>query len=219
MVYTTYIIDHYDDLPDYVVFTHGHETGWHQPEPMHMLLSALDLRALNNLDWVSLRCQNIPSCAPASTHLRPQEPDIGGNPRWMALLFTGLYDFIYRPDDPWYTPMPDEVAATCCAQFAVTKKAILSKPLEFWKRVRAPMLRDVQKEFQLWGAGEDTQEWTLGAAYERGWHYFFGKPAVTCYDLEFCRNVIFKGKIHCDGQTTDWPNSQNYGNITCTLDD
>ena len=29
MVYLTYIIDHYDDLPDVVLFFHAHKTTWH----------------------------------------------------------------------------------------------------------------------------------------------------------------------------------------------
>ncbi|KAK5683237.1 hypothetical protein LTS10_004768 [Elasticomyces elasticus] len=56
MAYLTYIIDHYDALPDYMVFTHGHERSWHQMEPLQMKVRALNLTALDEEDYISLRC-------------------------------------------------------------------------------------------------------------------------------------------------------------------
>jgi hypothetical protein len=40
-VYFKYIIDHYDNLPDYVAFVHGHESDWHHPSSMATKLNAI----------------------------------------------------------------------------------------------------------------------------------------------------------------------------------
>ena len=39
--YLRYIIDHYDRLPKWIAFIHGHETAWHQKRP-HSMISMLN---------------------------------------------------------------------------------------------------------------------------------------------------------------------------------
>ena len=56
MAYLTFLYDHYDDLPEYMVFAHGHERSWHQPMPFPWLLSALNLSTVDTLGYVNLRC-------------------------------------------------------------------------------------------------------------------------------------------------------------------
>ena len=121
--------------------------------------------------------------------------------------------------------IPAEWASPCCAQFAVSKAAVLSKPLEFWERVRSPIMSNPEKLSREWWPGADSEKkegvnkWNIGVAYERTWHYFFGLDPITCLDEAYCENVIYQGKIHCDGKTSSWEKSQDFAKITCTLDD
>ena len=39
--YLKYIIDHYDNLPEYVIFVHGHESDWHHEDSMVDKLNSL----------------------------------------------------------------------------------------------------------------------------------------------------------------------------------
>ena len=58
MAYLTYIIDHYDDLPAYSVFVHGHYRAWHQQAPIPAKIRALNLTALEEENYISFRCEN-----------------------------------------------------------------------------------------------------------------------------------------------------------------
>lgn len=58
LAYLTYIIDNYDNLPDFCVFTHGHRIAWHQPSPMPYKLWSLNTTALWDEGYFSIRCQS-----------------------------------------------------------------------------------------------------------------------------------------------------------------
>jgi len=65
-VYLTYIIDHYDSLPDVVIFAHADQFAWHNNELLD-LDSALAIRNLSpstviEQDYVNLRCYWDPGC-------------------------------------------------------------------------------------------------------------------------------------------------------------
>lgn len=62
MVYLTYIIEHYDSLPPYAIFVHGHKEAWHQEKDIVQLISSLRISALEQLGYISLRCDWYPSC-------------------------------------------------------------------------------------------------------------------------------------------------------------
>lgn len=76
--------------------------------------------------------------------------------------------------DPRQTgEVPVTLQSKCCAQFAVSREAVLEMPLEAWERVRAPLLMDLH-EFE-WGKHMDGAE--AGLLYEPIWHFFFGMGA------------------------------------------
>lgn len=52
-VYMKYIIDNYYDLPDYIVFLHGHEHAWHQYKDRH-ILDMIHTVKLSGGDYISL---------------------------------------------------------------------------------------------------------------------------------------------------------------------
>ena len=161
MAYLTYIIDHYDDLPSVVLFIHGHFRAWHQPESITSKIRALNLTALEEEQFINFRCSNNPGCGPgtAVNPINPVQPALKYIlPFWNSIV--GEQE-----------PLP-HIRAHCCAQFAVTKKAILSRPREQWIRARAPLLRDLV-EYPPWGPTQDG--YTVGMLYEYTWHLLFRK--------------------------------------------
>jgi len=176
MPYLTYIIDNYHSLPAYTVFVHGHERAWHQPESLPLSLAALNLEALDKEDYINLRCATGPGCT-EQTYMNIQETPKGDDrpaakllPQFWKMLFehdTGIDDM---------GPPPAELAVPCCAQFAVTRRAILGKSLAFWKKLRRPLERDLS-EFHT-ELGKNLDSYVIGLLYEKLWHVVFGKPGV-----------------------------------------
>lgn len=52
-VYLKYIVDNYYNLPEYIVFLHGHEHGWHQYKDKHLLDMIHNVKLSGN-DYISL---------------------------------------------------------------------------------------------------------------------------------------------------------------------
>ncbi|ETN37413.1 uncharacterized protein HMPREF1541_08404 [Cyphellophora europaea CBS 101466] len=173
MVYLSYIIDHYDNLPDIAIFMHAHRNSWHQagllehdgPETVRRLSSARVTRE----GYMNLRCEWDPGC-PAWMHpgvvdkdsLRVEEPV-------MAQAWTELFPGI---------ALPEVVAQPCCAQFALSKARIQSTPREkfvFYREwlLKTKLLDDVS-----------------GRVFEYLWQAIFTKNATFCPDMYSC---------YCDG--------------------
>lgn len=66
MDYLTYIIDHYDELPDIILFFHAHRLAWHNNVLLD-LDSAKTVRRLSNeraarVGYMNARCHPDPGC-------------------------------------------------------------------------------------------------------------------------------------------------------------
>lgn len=163
MIYLSYIIESYDSLPWCVIFVHGHREAWHQEDTIEHLLSDLNHTALANVGYINLRCDWYPSC-PAEirpvTHdakawgpgvLRKEsEVAIAGN--WKQ-LFPGI-------------GLPETIASQCCAQFAVTRRAILQRPKSDYEMMRE------------WLIGTLLVDDVSGRVFEKLWAYIFTGEAV-----------------------------------------
>jgi hypothetical protein len=133
MVYLSFIIDHWDNLPNRTVFVHGHRNSWHQEDDIVQLIKALRLDALENVGYVPLRCDWYPSC-PAE--IKPITHD--------AIVWgPGVHreDAEYGIVDAWPkffpgVPLPTTIASQCCAQFAVTRERIQSRKKEEYINMR-----------------------------------------------------------------------------------
>lgn len=124
MVYLTYIIDHYDVLPPYAIFVHGHNESWHQDADTVHLIRALHIPVLHDEGYISLRCDWYPSC-PAE--IRPVSKDAiawgpGVNREETEDAIAEIWSTFFPGVD-----IPDTIASQCCAQFAVTREAILRR--------------------------------------------------------------------------------------------
>ena len=166
LTYLTYISDHYDNLPDFVVFSHGHKYSWHQPEHLVDILSSLNLSAVAEEGYVSLRCQRNHGCEEGSMfHWDGKHP--WDKRRGPAALPKFWRQFL-QPNG--FGIMPPIIARPCCAQFAVTSAAIRAQPHQLWSGFRE--LLDKEKV-----SGPDSP-YTKGLVFELIWHILFGKPAI-----------------------------------------
>lgn len=210
MAYLTYIIDNYDKLPEYVAFVHGHNVSWHQMEPMQFKIRALNLTALDQVDYINFRCEDMAGC-----ESRPFLDTEVGN--WDGERH--MRDFW-----DWILPgveLPRYLSFKCCGQFAVTKKAILSRTVEQWKRVRDPLLVDDAEVADLAWAKAPTgvsYDWLVGTYYEKLWHVMFDTDPENCPSVADCRQRYFSNAIACNGdmESTTWAvRADNWKDTRC----
>ena len=105
--------------------------------------------------------------------------------------------------------VPEEVGQACCAQFAVTKEAILSRGLAEYKH------------FRQWLVHTTLDDDTSGRVFEYLWHIVFGKEPVFCPEAGECYCKLFGlcdlecEQDHCENRyvlpqysslPVDWPN-------------
>lgn len=178
MVYLTYIIDHYDNLPDVVLFFHPHPMAWHNnilldtetAKTIRLLSDALVVRQ----GYFNTRCHLDPGC-PNWLHVDA--------PRWRQ-------DLKHRPEEPFLTsevfhalhgadvPIPPAISQPCCAQFAVSGERIRQRPREDYVRYRT------------WLLTTDLPDKTSGRLLEYSWQYIFTG------NFEFCPS---QHTCYCDG--------------------
>lgn len=173
IIYLTYIIDHYDDLPDVIVFMHAHRwthhnnefLGYDAVEMLHRLSSAHVVRE----GYVNMRCHWNPGCPewlhPVSTQefMGKQEETVLS--RCWAELF---------PLDP----LPQFLAQPCCAQFALSKERVRSIPIS-----RFVFFRD-------WILRTPLSDYISGRIWEYSWQFVFTGQNVYCPAEHYC---------YCDG--------------------
>jgi hypothetical protein len=70
--------------------------------------------------------------------------------------------------------VPSVVGVPCCAQFAVTREAIRSRPLKDYKRYRQ------------WLLETSLDSHISGRVLEYSWHMIFGKSPVHCPNAQEC---------------------------------
>lgn len=168
-IYLTYILNNYGSLPDYAVFSHAERYQWHNDDPMYDGVNAIKNLQLNAVDkdgYVSLRCAHRPGCG--SDAINPQ-PDPGDGPLGVDYRYASFWQEFFPERE-----VPEVVSAPCCAQFAVSKAAILSRHSTAYEQYRD----------RLWNS--PVNDATSGRIFEYMWHIIFGKPAVYCPPAPQC---------------------------------
>ncbi|KAF2477900.1 uncharacterized protein BDR25DRAFT_275425 [Lindgomyces ingoldianus] len=177
MVYLTYIIDHYDDLPDTVLFMHAHRHAWHNNMIMGLdsvqIIKRLNHDRVARLGYMNVRCHHEPGC-PDWIHMdRP-----GGD-----------FDFFKKPEEIYWrrniweeihpgAPIPASISGICCAQFAVSRERIQQVPLARFQHYRR------------WLIETTMDDQFSGRIFEYIWHYIFTGHEVYCPAMNTC---------YCDG--------------------
>lgn len=177
MVYLSFIIDHYDDLPWCAIFIHGHrDDAWHQEDDMIRIITGLNKTALARDGYVSLRCDWFPSC-PAEIHPVTQAAMAEGEEaerKGTEAAIAGNWRLLF-PDEK----KPDALASPCCAQFAVTRQAMLGRPKSDYERLREWLLSTLLEDY------------LSGRVLEKLWAYLFLGEAVHCPPQQKCACEYF----------------------------
>ncbi|KAJ3372799.1 hypothetical protein HDU91_001914 [Kappamyces sp. JEL0680] len=176
--YVRYIVDHYDSLPDKLLFLHGHERAWHQREPLTDLVAHIKWDALDG--YLSLAACSGPSNGEGFVQPLPkeeQQPDPGskagdathkesdrhslpGGKRvdQSFLLYLEQLNFTH-----WGLAMePDkeiDYNYGAFSQFLTTRSDVHRLPLAFWQRLLTWMEKTPMSMYE--------REWCL----ELSWHF------------------------------------------------
>ncbi|KAH8677700.1 hypothetical protein BX600DRAFT_545431 [Xylariales sp. PMI_506] len=189
MVYLTYIIDHYDDLPEISIFIHASRFAWHNDDPDYdavPTLRNLRLPHLRTAGYVNLRCTWMVGC-PAEIYPHLNEASAVDD---LELMPTAkhVYKKAFSELLPG-VPVPDVVGVSCCAQFGVTRETIRRRPREDYVR------------FRRWLLDTPLEDALSGRVFEFSWHIIFGMEAVHCPSMADCYCQVYG---LCDLNCSEW---------------
>lgn len=128
-VYLRYIVDHYFDLPDVMVFVHGYPED-HQPNWLSMVGCVSE-----NVSYISIN--TVESCKDTSFW---RNSEIWVEQCWRDVLRT-IWGIGPTMDDTLElnkllpVDRPILVCSMCCQQFIVSKAMILKRPIQIWKKL------------------------------------------------------------------------------------
>ena len=163
MIYLSYIINHYNALPDILIFMHSHRWTHHNNDLL--AYDAAEMVRRLNSDYVTregymnMRCHWSPGCPEwlhpgnARESLDKQE-EVVLSRSWSELF----------PSDP----LPAALGQACCAQFALSKERVLSIPLS-----RFVYYRD-------WIMRTPLSDYISGRIWEYSWQFLFTGQSIYC---------------------------------------
>lgn len=147
--FLSYIIDHYDNLPEKTLFMHGHRISGHMDYNADEIIPKLnwdldDFFSINKRSWY----QEIS---------REVFLDQGAYDIWL-----GHNWYIFQN----YLPFPDKVKFYSGAQFVVHEKYIRQYPKQFWITLYE------------WVQGTYLSNFITSRIFEYTWHYIFTKVPI-----------------------------------------
>ena len=169
MIYLSYIINHYNALPDIVIFMHAHR--WtHHNNPSLSYDAAEMVRRLNSdyvtrEGYVNMRCHWSPGC-PEWLHSGNIRESIQ---KQEEILLSRSWKELFPSD-----ALPTALGQACCAQFALSKERILSIPLS-----RFIFFRD-------WIMRTPLSDYISGRIWEYSWQYLFTGQSIFCPAEHIC---------------------------------
>jgi len=142
--YLEYIIENYEQLPESVIFLQAGRQDWHDPLPKDQMLKMWDWDRAAQSGGIAFLPTNAPCLIEDSIDLPPHErgrlPDgerciavTEHSPPQMATV-RQVWGDIFEPE---LGQLPQRWLTHCCAQFEVTRDAILAHPLDFYARLSA----------------------------------------------------------------------------------
>ncbi|KAF1814680.1 hypothetical protein P152DRAFT_393442 [Eremomyces bilateralis CBS 781.70] len=189
MVYLSFIIDNYENLPELTIFHHALRYQWHNDDPIYdgvAVLRQLQIDYLLSAGYTNLRCVWVIGC-PGEFHPLDDEKTLGTT----AEISTGqVYANAFRELFPG-EEVPELVGVSCCAQFSATREKIRERPKSDYVR------------YLDWVNSTDLEDYQSGRVLEYSWHMIFGKPPVHCPDAETCYCELFGlCNITCDSPSS-----------------
>lgn len=123
MVYLSWIIDNYDNLPDVAIFMHAHQFAWHNDDVLGHNAQELVKRLSRQRVWregfINMRCTWYPGC-PDWMHPGETEENVY---KQEEVLLAKSWSELFPLDE-----VPTVLAQPCCAQFALSRERIQAKP-------------------------------------------------------------------------------------------
>ncbi|KAL9614651.1 MAG: hypothetical protein Q9167_000856 [Letrouitia subvulpina] len=163
MIYLSYIIDHYSELPDVVLFMHAHRWTHHNNEFLgfdaSQMIRRLSHSYVSKRGYMNMRCHWQPGCPEWLHPVNAQETIGRQEEAVLARCWSELFPF---------HPPPPFLAQACCAQFALSKERILSIPLS-----RYVFYRD-------WILRTPLSDYVSGRIWEYSWQFVFANRAADC---------------------------------------
>lgn len=190
--YITAIIDHYEDLPDAMMFLHGHRRGWHDTlAPSDWVVRYAKWPIDPQYPYIAVQC---PVVATTNIGIRPTNPSSvrSFDPRrskapLRSRQFAAAWELLFKD---YFGPMPDQVAGPCCSEFMVTREAILKLPKEFYINVRN------------WLLTTPLEADASGRILEYMWHVMFTPDHAPIYtNIPNCTCHMYG--LNCHGQPND----------------
>jgi hypothetical protein len=172
MAYLSFIIDHYENLPAYMVFVHPHLKGW--PEAWHTdsddhdqvkSIQSLRLEYLDKHGYANMRCIHDPGC-PAEIQVDRQDDH-----RTAEHAMREAWPYMFGGN---YSDIPKKIAQPCCSQFAISKAQTMERPKSDYELYRK------------WLLETPLDDATSGRVFEYLWQVIFGQDAVYCPSLRQC---------------------------------
>ena len=173
VVYLSFILEHYETLPDVVIFMHAHRYSHHNSELLDFdavqMLKRLSSEHVVRHGYVNMRCDWSPGC--------PEWLHSGAGREVLEKQEEVVLSEVWRELFPERS-LPRTLAQPCCAQFAVSRKAIRSMP-----KSRFVFFRD-------WILRTPLNDYVSGRIWEYCWQSLFVGQSVFCPNEQVC---------HCDG--------------------
>ncbi|KAF2785428.1 hypothetical protein K505DRAFT_262220, partial [Melanomma pulvis-pyrius CBS 109.77] len=161
--YLTYLIENYYSLPETMVFLTPHINAPAASAKLSLgrypLLRTLNINHVQAHGYANLRCTTPDMCRNTILPFRSPPDEYRtlevAMPKAWARLFPDM-------------PVPEKLAAPCCAEFAVSRAQVRKRALEAYTR------------FWDWLNTTKMDDETAGLVLEALWHVIFGRGAVDC---------------------------------------
>lgn len=167
--YLTYLIENYYTLPSTIVFLTPHRnipssrSSYQNQKPISLgrypLLKTLNIEHVQRAGYTNLRCTSSTTCLTTVFPFRTPPNEY----RILEVTLPKVWEQLF-PD----TLVPEKLAATCCAEFAVSRDQVRKRELEEYKK------------FWEWLNKTNMDDETAGLVMEALWHVVFGQPHVDC---------------------------------------
>ena len=165
--YLSFIVEHYHNLPDRILFVHGHKRSSHYMWPVDRMIMLLlnQTKYLANVQFGGLYCaSNVEPAAPGwckGQHITPSE-----------CTETRLWERMYANTGVEQPRMEKDYFYPCCGTFFATRGAILRRPKHVYHQILHNMKTNFEKEYR--------EKRVCGRVLESSWHTLF-LPSNTSY--------------------------------------
>lgn len=169
MIYLSWIIDNYDNLPDVAIFMHAHQYTWHNDEVLDynaaLLVKKLSRPRVWREGYMNMRCSWHPGCP---DWMHPGETEENAYKQEEVLLAKSWTELF--PLDQ----VPHVLAQPCCAQFALSRERIQARPHAsyIW--------------YRNWLLNTQMPDYLSGRIFEYIWQFIFTGDNVFCPEEHIC---------------------------------